>query len=360
MKNCAACNSKLKDNDHLECSRCAEIYHYLCLNMSSEEVNNIKQDAKLKWMCPNCRNKQPKGDNTNNYVRPSTPTGLADITFNVARRKVQTKHDQVITSMGTSSDYVTRTDIQLLIREEMRSVMREFTCELTETITSRFKDITDQLSEFKDSLNFLSEHFDSLKEDIEKHSSDINTLNKENELLRCELNALSSRVRQMDQLSRSANLELQCVPEHRSENVLSIVKQLSGVVKCPVNDSDISYCSRIAKSNNNSERPRSILVKFSTPRLRDTVLAASIQYNKKNPDEKLNSSTLGIDDKKTPIFVVENLTPENRHLHAAARLRAKQLDYKYVWVRAGRVYMRKTDDSEPIFIRNIDVINNLK
>lgn len=185
--------------------------------------------------------------------------------------------------------------------------------------------MSDKLGEFKESLNFLSNQFDTLKSDINDHGSKLQFLEKENDIMRSELQSLSSRVRQMDQMSRSTNLELQCVAEHRTENVLAIVKQLCSVVKCPINDHDIAYCSRVAKSNPNSPRPRSISLKFASPRMRDTVLAASISYNKDHKNDKLNSSQLGLDDKKTPIYVVENLTVENKSLHAAAPCEATQL-----------------------------------
>lgn len=362
MKTCAACSETALDNDFMECARCVEVYHHLCLNFTPEDVQSMDDQTRNSWLCPNCRNKQPKGDNPNISVRPSTPTGMAEITFNVTRRKVhnQNKLELAQPTPSGSSDYVSRADIKMLIREEMQSVMSEFSCDLKQTLNNRFREVSDQLSEFKESLGFLSEQFDTLKADIKTHGAKISHLESENKSLRAELLTLSSRVRQIDQLSRSTNLELQCVPEHRSENVITVIKQLGQVINFPINDCDISYCARIAKANPNSPRPRSILVKFSTPRIRDSVLAASIQYNKRHQDEKLNTSVLGLDDKRTPLYVVENLSVENKNLHAAARLRAKQLQYKYVWVRGGRVYVRKSDTSEAVFVRDIDTLNNLK
>lgn len=360
MTNCAACNDILQDSDYLECARCSEVYHYQCLNISMDEAKRIEQESNLEWKCPICKSKQPKGDNSKDRVRPSTPTGLAEITFNVTRRKAQNKPEGLTMAATGSSDCVTRSDIQLLIREEMRSVMTEFAGQLNSTINSRLQELNDQFSEFKTSVSFLSEQYDNLKANIDTNNSEIKLLKTENALLRSELSVLAGRVRQIDQLSRSSNLELQCVPEKRSENVMTIIKQLGNVVKCPINDHDIAFCSRIAKSNPDTSRPRSILVKFNTPRTRDSLLAAAIQYNKVHSEEKLNTSLLGLDGKKSAVYIVENLTIENKGLHAAARLRAKQLDYKYVWVRGGRVYVRKSDSSEAVFIRNMDTINSLK
>lgn len=353
MKKCVVCSAPV-EVDYLECQRCTDNYHYLCLDISPEEGKKL-QDESQKWMCLNCGNKQPKG---NDPVRPSTPTGLAEITFNVTRRKMQSKPEFVQTSTRLP-DSVSRTDI----RDEMRSVMNEFMSEMKNemknTLNAELRELKDQITGFKDSLDFLSAKYDTMNKDMVSHNSTMMQLKTENELLRSEVNVLSNRVRQMDQLSRSANLELQCVPEHKAENVVSIVRQLGQIVKFPISDGDISYCSRIAKSNPNSSRPRTILVKFNTPRTRDSLLAATIQYNKDHPNEKLDTSALGLDDKKTAIFVAENLTVENKNLHAAARIKAKELNYKYVWVRGGRVYVRKSGESETVFIRSLDSLNKL-
>lgn len=361
MENCAACKEKLIGDDYMNCKRCAESYHYLCLNLSPAEVLSIESEARQNWMCPNCRNKQPKGDNSSSFVRPSTPTGLAEVTFNVTRRKLQNRPDLPPTTMMASpSDFVTRSDIQLIIREELRSAMKEVVSGINVTLNTRLNELKEKMDDFGETLSFLGNQFDAMKTELDHNTTMVNKLKIENDSLRSELNSLSSRVGLMDQMSRSTNFELQCVPEHKSENLLTIVKQLGTIVSCPLTDSDIMYCSRTAKSNPTTSRPRSILVKLSTPRLRDNLLAGAIQFNKKqSQDSKLNSSTLGIDDKKIPVYVVENLSAENKHLHAAARLRAKQLGYKYVWVRSGRVYVRKSDTSEAIFVRNTDVLNKL-
>lgn len=339
----------------MECQRCKDKYHCLCLDVSLEDGKRFL-DGTQKWMCLSCSNKQPKG---NDPVRPSTPTGLADITFNVTRRKMLNKPDFVQGSVTRMPENASRSDIQTMIRDEMRSVMSEFMNEMRNTLNVELRELRDQITGFKDSLSFLSTQFDSLNNDVVAHNSTMKQLKTENELLRSEVNVLSNRVRQMDQLSRSTNLELQCVPEHKAENVVSIIRQLGQVVKLPINDGDISYCSRVAKSNPESSRPRTILVKFNTPRTRDSLLAATIQYNKDHPNEKLNTGLLGLDDKKIAIIVTENLTAENKNLHAAARLRARELNYKFVWVRGGRVYMRKSVESEKVFIRNMDSLKKL-
>lgn len=329
--NCHGCNKKVFGVDYLECSRCSLKYHRECVN----------SPATLDWICPSCVCKIPKGDNDNVAIRPATPTGV-----NVAQRK-----KRLITEVDVSGP-VTIDDLRAILREELKAQDTR--------LGRRIDELCSQMNEFRLALDFQNEQFEKLRSENIAQQESLKTLRKENDSLRTAVNSLTTRLNQMDQVSRAPNLEIQCVPENRSENLLTIVKQVGRVINCPVADSEIHYCSRTAKVNHQSTRPRNILVKFSHPRLRDEFLAAVITYNKKHPDDKLNTSHLGIGgDKKSSVYVAENLSPENKSLHSAARIRAKELNYKFVWVRAGRIYMRKTETSGFVFVRDMDTLNKL-
>ncbi|CAH2088114.1 unnamed protein product [Euphydryas editha] len=141
----------------------------------------------------------------------------------------------------------------------------------------------------------------------------IRSLRSETETLRANNISLLKRLAQMDQQFRSSNIEIQCVPENKQENLINTMVQLGRVIKCPIDEAKIHYCARLAKMNGSSPRPRSILVKFNSSRLRDEFLAASSRFNKNNADDKLNTSHLGIGGaKKSPIYVVEHLSPEKQ------------------------------------------------
>ncbi|CAH2090658.1 unnamed protein product [Euphydryas editha] len=60
-----------------------------------------------------------------------------------------------------------------------------------------------------------------------------------------------------------------------------------------------------------------------------------------------------------PVFIQEHLSPQNKALHAAVRIRAKEKGYKYVWVRSGKIFVRKSEDSGYLFIRNMVDLNKL-
>uniref|UniRef100_A0A2H1W956 SFRICE_028235 n=1 Tax=Spodoptera frugiperda TaxID=7108 RepID=A0A2H1W956_SPOFR len=357
MMRCEACNTDIMNNNCIKCTRCNKQYHTLCINLSDEDLQNEKNSN--KWLCPHCRSKQPKGDNSNTPVRPSTPTSMADITFNVTRRKVNQARTepQQIASLTTES---WRQEIRDIIREEIRDALQTTVGALTSTLTANLREINEEMKEFKVSMNFLNSEFEKLKDDNTLYRKEINQMRKENEMLRSELTDTRKKYDQIDQSLRANNVEIQCVPENKTEKLLNVVKQLGRAVNVSINENDIQYCSRIAKMKPDSIRPRSILIKFNTSRLRDNLLAAVGAYNRTHVQDKLNTHDLGFtSNEKSPVFVVENLSPENKNLHAAARIRAKELKYKFIWVRGGRIYMRKNETADKIFIRNLDMLNKL-
>lgn len=134
------------------------------------------------------------------------------------------------------------------------------------------------------------------------------------------------------------------VPEKKNENLLPILKNLCAKISAPVTESEVFAVRRVAKMNNESARPRNILVTLPSERHRDYVISAFQRYKKANRTNPLNSSDLGFPAENGQyIYVTEHLAPECKELHSAARKAAKERAYKFVWVKYGRVYMRKNE-----------------
>lgn len=362
---CAACKNAANPNDSLTCCLCKERYHSKCVCMPSGSCDESSKDFVIKWYCPSCKSKQPKVGNLNTPVRSTSDSQVSeDVTDYVTTRKKKRptySPPQSKNAAGGGCNCVSMDSLREIIRSEIRDTINACLDDrLNLRLNSHLKDLRADIASCKDSMSFISDKFDELKSEYSAHCQNIKSLMKDNETLRTTVLSLSNRLNQMDQLTRASNLEIQCVPQHDGENLVTLASQLGRIIDCPIKDGDIAYCTRTAKFDNKSSRPRSILVKFTSPRLRDSVLAATTQFNKKNPSDKLSSKHLGIGGKKTPVFVVENLSPEYKQLHAAARKRATEQNYKYVWVRGGRIYMRKSDASEAVNIRDLSCLSRLQ
>lgn len=193
---------------------------------------------------------------------------------------------------------------------------------------------------------------------IEKISA-VDELEKKNAALETSVTDLSNRLSLAEQHMRESNVEINGLPEHRTENLSKTILQLARTVKVDIPDNQILHVTRVAKINKDSSTPRSVIVKLHSPRVRDTLLAAISKFNKDSIKDKLSSEHMGIGGPRVPVFVSEHLTPSNKFLHAAARKKAKDLMYKFVWVRNGKIYVRKDETSQAYLVRNVESLNNL-
>lgn len=327
----------------LNCRLCGFKYHLDCININ-KPIRELSEEFKSTFSCPSCRSKLPKTDNTNTPLK-GTINYSADESLNVNTKRGSQRGSQPH-QKGASS--VTTEGIRQIIREELEVVLESFKTSILREFELKTKKVLDRFNQISSSLTAIENQQKELKEDIRSNKNSILLLETENSTLRDTVTDLNSRIGRIEQHARANNLEIQNVPEHKSENLITIIKQIASVTECKLEETDIQLCTRTAKIDKNSRRPRSIVVKFASKGTRDNFLASSLKYNKKakSTTEKLNSSHLGIGGERHPVFVVEHLSPELKSLHAAARSKAKELNYRFVWVRGGKLFMRKTETSE--------------
>lgn len=320
----------------------------------------MDKDQKTNWKCPQCRSKQPKKDNSNTPVHHANsaksrplPILQIDDLHNVNTR---TRKPACTRNESPERVPVTQENIRDILQEVLPGILKN---SIKELVSQQLREINCQISSFSDSLNFFNGQFEHLKTAIEERNGTVDKLQKENDVLKTIVSDLSARLCVVEQNMRDNNIEINGVPEHKTENLTSTLQQLARTVGTSIEDGDILHVTRVAKLNKDSDRPRAVIAKLRSTRQRDTILAAVAQFNKKNPEDKLSSHHLGVGGPRAPVFVSEHLTPANKQLHAATRKYAKEQSYKFVWVRNGRIYVRKNETCQSLVIRNHDSLRNL-
>lgn len=366
-KKCAGCLSIIDSTECMNCYICHQWYDLDCANVTVRQYRlmGIGGEGRDSWKCAGCRNKEPKGNNTETPIRTAqhntraktklSQVSSAEVGINIPTCNMLPRSPPCLVSDRTDED----DDIPLTGKVLKAIISQEISGKLSNIISEQ-KNLTDLVDSFQRTISFLSDRYDELKSDLDVKTEKIAALDKSNAILQETVQNMTKRLNIIEQHARSNNIEIQCVPENKSENVINTLLDISKVIKSTVKDADISHCTRIAKKDSNSIRPRSILVKFNTPRVRDEFLAAAIQFNKSHPQDRLNTSHLGAPTNKAqPIYVVEHLSADNKSLHAAARARAKELGFRFVWVRNGRIFMKKSEDSDRIVIDNAEKLREL-
>ncbi|XP_026314738.1 uncharacterized protein LOC113226357 [Hyposmocoma kahamanoa] len=225
----------------------------------------------------------------------------------------------------------------------MTALASEMSVTIKSLISSEMKALKTEITEVKESLSFINKEYEEFRQQHQSAIGTIEMLQSENLEMKSTIASLSRRVNHLEQQARMCNIEI-----HKA-------------VGCKINPEDIHKCTRIAKLDPTGSRPRSIVVQLSSPRVRDEFLAAAVNYNRSKirKEEKLNTSDIGITGEKKPIFIAEHLSPANKALHAAARSRARERNYKYVWVRNGKIFVRKDDHSDYILVKDMSSLKKL-
>ncbi|XP_028025700.1 uncharacterized protein LOC114239608, partial [Bombyx mandarina] len=278
---CAGCLDKIKDTPFLRCSRCDAVFHHSCLNISLKDYAAMTNEIKAVWLCVLCCSRDRKGgDNSDTPVRVASTPQHGYVTHRTKTRVVD-----------HSSSCVSAEGIRDIIREELQNLFKM-------SFLPKLMEVQNAVSTLESSLSFFNEELERIRSVQGAQSATMKQLERECEDLRVNNRGLMAKVAFLDQQSRSSNIEIQCVPEHKQENLMNIVQQLGRTIKCAIGENSIQHCSRMAKLNSTSPRPRSILVRFNSQRLRDEFLACTTKFNKSNQNDKLNTSHLGIGGNK--------------------------------------------------------------
>lgn len=317
---CEGCKKEISSKDLMTCSACPLKFHHVCLNISIENFRKQSKDYKSAWKCPQCRSSDRKGDNTPVRASVSASTPLSPASSDAAM--LDAIKDQVDSAVKNAVTRAIKTEF-----DELRADM------------SALKDV-------KSSIEFMCKEFERLNLELIAAKKTIADLQVDNAALKGTVNDLSSRVILLEQYSRENNIEISGLPENKSENLVNVVTQIIKTTSCSLKESDILTCTRIRKMDANSARPRSVVVKLASAKERDTLIAAVVKHNKFNSEDKLNTHKLGYGGPKAAVYVTEHLSPYYKKLHAETRKIARDRGFRYIWIRNGRIFVRK-DDSAP-------------
>lgn len=338
------CSVGLEDKNYLECTKCKKVYHEVCLSMPSDR----EEPNTTKWVCPFCIDAQKLRNSDNTPVR-----------YNPNKGERSSKRQALNSPPTTSEKPVTQDEMREIIQNAMLEMNKSVGGTIRDILGLELKSLKDEIKEMKEAMSFINSKYETITKEHDESVKKMRYLESENKEMQSKIDNMSNRINQMEQNARVNNIEIQCVPERKEENLLKIVSELGKSINCHITEEQLTHYTRVAKLNKDSDRPRSIVVQFSASKMRDQFLASAIKHNKFKPHDRLNSSHAGISGTKTPIYISEHLSPANKALHAAARQTAKEKGYKYVWIRNGRVYMRKTDNSEFKIIRDVDTLQKL-
>ncbi|XP_046976487.1 uncharacterized protein LOC124542604 [Vanessa cardui] len=232
------------------------------------------------------------------------------------------------------------------MKDMIKSLMAAQEKELKK-ITPTLMEIKQTNSNIESSISFLAAQNEELKLKVEK-------LERENKKDKEYITLLEEKLEDIQRENRKTNIEIKNVPKttkETNEDLINMVLSLSKTINCNLSKADLRDVYRM-KGKKEGINNTPIIVETSSTMLKTAFLAKCKTFNIKNK-EKLRAKHMGLtgnDD--TPIFVSEQLTPKAARLFFIARELTKSKAYSFCWTGYGRVYIRKTENSPVILIKN--------
>ncbi|KAJ8726708.1 hypothetical protein PYW08_015105 [Mythimna loreyi] len=208
----------------------------------------------------------------------------------------------------------------------------------------------------EDKYNMLFSKMDELRLTFDMMSEKLNNLTSRVEHLESErgesmsyIATLETKIENMEQGSRSTCLEIRNIPVEKTENKTTLLKTVlhtSKIIKCEMNSYDIKDIFRI-KSKDPAHK--TMIVNFTTVLRKEEFLE---KYRKHNMNSfKLTTEHLKIGGPAKPIFISENLSSRNKRLFFLARGVANTNNYKFCWVKHGKIFVREKEGSKHIHVK---------
>lgn len=306
MNTCSSCGDQF--NDGVQCTACMKWLDFSCAQLTEVGWRRLGEQRRSDWKCPTCRS-SPLPSPTSNPIS-------MDILFTEIREL-----KQQLTSLPALIEGV--------------------------------RVVKDELRELKNSNEFISNKLDEFSKqmsDIQKRMKKFDKLDQKVHSLEADVLTLKSNLSDQDQRSRLNNVEIKGVPLKKGENLFSIVESICKTTGTGFCKSQINFLHRSPLHGTNE---KSIIVSFLNRYVKDEFIASARSY------KDLSAADLGYTSAKQRVYVNDHLNGALKMLLNKTKSKTKDTNYKYVWVKHGKIHVRKSDTSPVLIIANELDLNKL-
>lgn len=293
---CAVCG--IHFNDGVQCNACKSHLDFGCAQVSETTWRKMGIDKRTAWKCSSCRTASPSP------APSSDPASLADVLA-----EIRVVKRQLIALPGLVEDVRT-------IKDEMQDLKSSF-----EFMGTRLDNFSVKLTEVENKVSML--------EDVQEIIG-----NLEKDVL-----SLKAQLSVSDQRSRLNNVEIKGVPLKKDENLFSIIDAISKKINYTVPKAQINYLYRVPL---HGSKDKALVVSFTNRYTKEEFMAAA------RASKGLAAPDIGFRDSVRRIYINDHLNAEYKTLLNKAKLLAKEKGYNYIWVKFGKIHVRKNDTS-PVF-----------
>ncbi|XP_073999150.1 uncharacterized protein [Rhodnius prolixus] len=325
MAKCGKCNvilTRAPNVTHARCGKCNLLFHLECVGLTPADWSTLK-DLNKAWFCNAC-NKEMRVARTDSTPASPAPT-------------------KVVTSGGEMST----------LNEVLKAIQNN-TSALNNFIESQKVQNADILKSLDDCHTSIQENTTTvnvLQAKVDSLIAQVDVLTSEKKALEGKVSELLVTVEVLKQASRCKTVEIHNVPLVQGENANDLLNKIGTALDVNVGEVDFVYRAKPGPSIVDPPRPPPIIATFLRQCTRDDLIT------RRKVKRDFSTRHIGWATQENHIiYINESLTPYFKKLYGAARAAKKSNIVKYVWVKNGRVLIRKADGAPVIVVHKLDDI----
>lgn len=308
---CSACGESF--NDGVQCVACKKRLDFGCAQISETGWRKLGSERRAAWRCSACRSSSP--------ASAPAPAGASEPASLEA------------------------------VLKEVKDLRRQLVG--LPTLIEDVKSIKDELKELKSSCDFPVNRLDGFAikiAEVENRVSSVEQLQATVSSLVADISSLKFQLSASEQRTRLNNVEIKGVPLKKDENLFSIVEAICKATNYSFPKAQINYLHRVPL---HGSKEKAIVVSFINRYVKEEFVASA------RACKTLSAASLGFVGTSQRVFVNDHLNAESKNLLNKSKSAAKEKNFNYVWVKYGKIHVRKNETSPAFIIYNETDLNKI-
>ncbi|KAM7296707.1 uncharacterized protein ISCGN_021864 [Ixodes scapularis] len=212
------------------------------------------------------------------------------------------------------------------------------------TLKTTFAELKVTVEELKSSVEFTSRQYDELLAELTTNKRETKDLRTEVTELKntisehaAHIGRLQLDLNEAEQYNRLPNLEVHGIPESVGEDLQQYVCDLAA--KLEIASFQTLHVLAVHRLPGKKDKIAPVSVRFSSAAVRETWMRARGRLRALAQSKDLPE-----------LYFNENLTQINRNLFWKARTRGKEKNFKFVWVRNGKIFAKRQEQAPSVRI----------
>lgn len=218
------------------------------------------------------------------------------------------------------------------------------------------KSLSSLMKVLHESQNYLSKENDEFRARIDCLEAENKILLMKNETAEKSIKNLSNEIKQ-EKLENHFNIN--GLPQLTKDQSIDVVLKIANELEINLTKSDIKD---IQYFNNKKTNKHDYIFELKNKELKKEFIykrKSKLIFVNNNLDIfSVNSNSTTINKNNSRIFINDHLSKFNHYLFNHAKS-LKNCNYKYIWYKFGKIFVKKDDNSEVINVRSYQTIDNL-